>query len=772
MYTAVAFAPACFMLNAYDGAKKYIILLVDDDPNTRKLVVDSLQEVGYDTIACSSAFDAITQLMHIAPSLIICTYAIQQMDGLAFLQFVRSTDRFANIPFILLAEQGHTTQIEAGFEHGADDCVTKPYDMRELHARIGAKLRRPPIAHALIPTDRETGLLSGSAFKTIFQQELNQAKQRHAGKGCHISIRLDELPALVKRYGNHIGADVAIAVSNMIVLRPHLDVLGHDESGAFQLLMLDTNAFDVARTLTALCASIESYPFVFDQTSVRLTPIIGYTMYDSSSTMAEVIEHTERACDEATSNLDLRPIAYNPRIHAKRIQPWEIVIQNRWSRLTKWCRQPLQNLFTFSISFTIPIVAYLLCDRGAYDITTVMYYFIVASMGSTALIIWIEGFAALKHIDPPVSQKPAPPATAIIAAYLPNEAAILIKTIEAFLQTTYPGPLQIILAYNTPIDLPIEDTFREIAAQHPQFVPIRVVQSSSKAQNINTAISYATGTFIGVFDADHRPEPTNFTRAWDWLDGGYDIVQGRCVVRNGANSWIARLVAVEFELMYGISHPGRERLHQFGIFGGSNGYWRTDVLRAMRMRNTMLTEDIDSSVRAIEGGYRIASDPYLISSEEAPTSLTSLWNQRMRWAQGWDQVSGRHLIKALASPRITARQKIGFIHLLGWREVYPWISMQIFPLIGYWYWRGDDLYWFTPLFVVTTVFTLSTAPGEAILAYIRATPDIRANRWWFFAFFLATLLWYAEWKNFIVRVARIKEILHETSWKITPRDTK
>ena len=45
---------------------------------------------------------------------------------------------------------------------------------------------------------------------------------------------------------------------------------------------------------------------------------------------------------------------------------------------------------------------------------------------------------------------------------------------------------------------------------------------------------------------------------------------------------LQRLIAAEFEAMYAVSHPGRARLHGFGIFGGSNGYWRRDVLDLTR----------------------------------------------------------------------------------------------------------------------------------------------------------------------------------------------
>jgi cellulose synthase/poly-beta-1,6-N-acetylglucosamine synthase-like glycosyltransferase len=200
---------------------------------------------------------------------------------------------------------------------------------------------------------------------------------------------------------------------------------------------------------------------------------------------------------------------------------------------------------------------------------------------------------------------------------------------------------------------------------------LRIQRSTSKAQNVNAALAEARGEIVGVFDADHQPAPDSFVRAWNWLSNGYDVVQGHCVVRNGEETWVARTIAVEFESIYAVSHPGRARLHGFGVFGGSNGYWRTDLLRAIRMHGFMLTEDIDSSMRVVESGGKIASDPGLLSHELAPVNLSALWNQRMRWAQGWFQVSRKHVWHGLQSEHLSIRQKLGLFYLLGWREVYP-----------------------------------------------------------------------------------------------------
>jgi cellulose synthase/poly-beta-1,6-N-acetylglucosamine synthase-like glycosyltransferase len=234
---------------------------------------------------------------------------------------------------------------------------------------------------------------------------------------------------------------------------------------------------------------------------------------------------------------------------------------------------------------------------------------------------------------------------------------------------------------------------------------------------------------------------------------------------------ISRLVAVEFEGIYGVSHPGRARMHGWGIFGGSNGYWRTTLLRETRMHGFMLTEDIDSSLRVVEQGGRIVSDPGLVSRELATTTLRQLWNQRMRWAQGWYQVSLKHIWRGVRSRELTGRQKLGFVHLLGWREVYPWLSAQILPIIVFWIVRGGtgSVSWFVPVFVLTTLFTMATGPGQTLFAYRLATPEVKKHTAWFLLYLVVASVLYTEFKNMIVRVAQVKEAMGERDWRVTPR---
>jgi hypothetical protein len=146
----------------------------------------------------------------------------------------------------------------------------------------------------------------------------------------------------------------------------------------------------------------------------------------------------------------------------------------------------------------------------------------------------------------------------------------------------------------------------------------------------------------------------------------------------------------------------------------------------------------------------------------------------MRWAQGWFQVSLRHLVRGLGSRELSLRQKLGLWALLGWREAYPWVAIQMIPIVAYLaYTSGgvDQLDWLVPLFVFTTLFTFSVGPGQTLFAWILAAPEIKAHRSWFWSYLAVASLLYTEFKNTINRVSQLKEWSRERQWKVTPRET-
>ena len=115
------------------------ILVVDDEPLLVKGIRFNLQNEGYDVITGSNGLEAIQLAKDPEVSLIILDVMMPQMDGLTACAKIREV---SDIPIILLTAKTDDMDKLIGFDHGADDYITKPFNVLELKARIKALLRR------------------------------------------------------------------------------------------------------------------------------------------------------------------------------------------------------------------------------------------------------------------------------------------------------------------------------------------------------------------------------------------------------------------------------------------------------------------------------------------------------------------------------------------------------------------------------------------------------------------------------------------------------
>ncbi|HET6794195.1 MAG TPA: polyprenol phosphomannose-dependent alpha 1,6 mannosyltransferase MptB [Acidimicrobiales bacterium] len=421
-------------------------------------------------------------------------------------------------------------------------------------------------------------------------------------------------------------------------------------------------------------------------------------------------------------------------------------------------------------SIVMLILGLVLLDDLAPAVFAVIKLGGVAALGLFALYGLSEAFAATRSTRlPPLPPGPLPPTTAIVPAYLPNEAPILVETIEHHLASG-PPDLQLIVAYNTPTAMPIEQELAGLAERHPRLTVLRVENSQSKAANVNAALEIAEGDIIGVFDADHHPAPDCYERAWRWLADGADVVQGRCVVRRRPGerrSLVHVAVTAEFEEMYAVGHVGRTRLTGIGLFGGSNGFWRAEALKATRLDPTALTEDIDASVRLLRAGGRIATDPGIVSDELAPPSFPALCNQRLRWAQGWFQVARRHLGPILRNRDLPARKRVGVFWLWGWGALAPWLGMLSIPLTIHG-WIHHDVFRYSQVIGYVLAFGTASFVIHVSVAYRRAVAGSR-NPLIFATYIASNLVFYGYLRVALARLGQIHEFAGRSAWLVTPR---
>ena len=115
------------------------ILLVDDDPNIRQLVNLYLAREGFEVDMAERGDEALKKVLASPPNLMLLDVMLPGMDGWQVLREVRKT---SNVPIIMLTAKDETFDKVLGLELGADDYIAKPFDMKELVARIKAVVRR------------------------------------------------------------------------------------------------------------------------------------------------------------------------------------------------------------------------------------------------------------------------------------------------------------------------------------------------------------------------------------------------------------------------------------------------------------------------------------------------------------------------------------------------------------------------------------------------------------------------------------------------------
>ena len=118
---------------------KPYILLVDDDPNISRLVQLYLEKEGFEVRTADRGDDALSEFRKLPPDLMLLDVMLPGMDGWQVLKAIRKT---ITIPIIMLTAKDETFDKVLGLELGADDYITKPFDTKELVARVKAVLRR------------------------------------------------------------------------------------------------------------------------------------------------------------------------------------------------------------------------------------------------------------------------------------------------------------------------------------------------------------------------------------------------------------------------------------------------------------------------------------------------------------------------------------------------------------------------------------------------------------------------------------------------------
>ena len=120
----------------------HTLLIIDDEPDICELLEFKLKNEGYQTISTTNPLEAVSKARDVSPDLIVLDVMMPELDGFRLCSMLKVDSKLKNIPILFLTAKTEVDDRVKGFTRGADDYLTKPFDSRELVARIKVILAR------------------------------------------------------------------------------------------------------------------------------------------------------------------------------------------------------------------------------------------------------------------------------------------------------------------------------------------------------------------------------------------------------------------------------------------------------------------------------------------------------------------------------------------------------------------------------------------------------------------------------------------------------
>ena len=191
------------------------ILIVEDDSDISNMLRIFFQSQGYEITVAQRGADALEKCREQLPSMIVLDIMLPDVDGYTVCRELRSNLRTSHVPIIFLTQKDQRSEKIRGLELGADDYVTKPFDLEELKLRVRVTMKRAMMRSLTIPT---TGLPSGR----LVEDQLRQLMRRDEWGVIYVGVQ--GLDSFSEVYGFVAGEEVLRFVA--MVLSQSLDRMG------------------------------------------------------------------------------------------------------------------------------------------------------------------------------------------------------------------------------------------------------------------------------------------------------------------------------------------------------------------------------------------------------------------------------------------------------------------------------------------------------------------------------------------------------------------
>ena len=282
------------------------VLIADDDPVSRRLLQVTLSNFGYETVlACDGAEALNLAEQESSPHLVVLDWVMPQMDGVEVCRRIRRFGQEAYFYIILLTVKGHQAEIIEGLDAGADDYITKPFDLLELKARLRAGRRILELQEQLLASrdrlrfeashDAQTELFNHGAIVEMLRKEVYRSQREKTPLGV-IMVDLDRFKSVNDQHGHMAGDVVLKEVARRLQssVRPY-DSVGRFGGEEFIVVAPGCGAGTAQALAERLRQCIEAEPIKHHANPISITASLGVSCAGGNNGADDIL----RAADEA-----------------------------------------------------------------------------------------------------------------------------------------------------------------------------------------------------------------------------------------------------------------------------------------------------------------------------------------------------------------------------------------------------------------------------------------------------------------------------------------
>lgn len=277
------------------------ILIAEDDETTRLKLEALLTRLGHDVVAARDGDEAWILLdREDAPSLVILDWLMPGLDGVEVCRRVRHANRSPYTYILMLTIKGEIPDLVTGMEAGADDYISKPFDLDELRVRLGAGERVLNLhseLRLLGTHDDLTGLLNRGTVRELLQREMALVARTGVSVGL-ILADLDNFKRVNDTRGHGTGDAVLREASKRMsaCIRPY-DALGRWGGEEFLTVLPGCGMHGALEVAERMRSALSDLPIALRNGSVTVTASLGVAVADAGANMD--IEELIRAADDA-----------------------------------------------------------------------------------------------------------------------------------------------------------------------------------------------------------------------------------------------------------------------------------------------------------------------------------------------------------------------------------------------------------------------------------------------------------------------------------------